>query len=170
MVFLDGTPGWAVVTVEVSRAGDKGKRELPVSSRPTSAPRASPTAPSTWSIRAEVMAEDEMHQFLRTLTDPRRRAPIAVVTPDLGGDAAARAEQLAEATADAGVVVRLADRRTEELFNRLVGRELGVYGGAIRTYAAPSTPPRTATPTATRRCARPNSARRAPWPRSLTAW
>ncbi|WP_157099326.1 hypothetical protein [Microbispora sp. ATCC PTA-5024] len=139
VVFLDGTPGWALVTVE-----QEGGVQ-----RDAQAPGFVPAYLRTARITdgaihlvdgAEVVAEDGVHHFLRTLTEPRRRVPIAVVSPDPGGDSAARADWLADATAGAGVVVRLADKRTEDLFNRLVGRDLGVYGGAIRTYAAPFDP------------------------------
>ncbi|MEN3538106.1 hypothetical protein AAH991_23525 [Microbispora sp. ZYX-F-249] len=138
-VFLDGAPGWVQVTVE--QEGD--------ARRDARAPGFVPAYLRTARItdggihlvdRAEVLTEDEVHRFLRVLTEPRRRVPVVVVSPGHNGENTARAERLAEATAGAGVVVRLADRRTENLFNRLMGDELGVYGGAIRTYAAPFDP------------------------------
>ncbi|WP_432920663.1 hypothetical protein ACQPZZ_20880 [Microbispora sp. CA-135349] len=138
-VFLDGEPGWVLVTVE--REGD---------TRPdVRAPGFVPAYLRTARItdggihlvdRAEVLAEDEVHRFLRVLTEPRRRVPVVVASPGHGDENTSRADRLAEATAGAGVVVRLADRRTEHLFNRLMGDELAVYGGAIRTYTAPFDP------------------------------
>ncbi|MBX6381767.1 MAG: hypothetical protein IRZ07_02145, partial [Microbispora sp.] len=139
-VFLDGDPGWVLVTVE--QIG--GTRQATAQ-----APGFVPAYLRTERItdggihlvdRAEVVADDEVHRFLRVLTEPRRRVPVVVVTPGRDGENDARAERLAEATAGAGVVVRLADKSTEDLFNRLVGDDLGVYGGAVRTYTAPFDP------------------------------
>ncbi|MFC7648562.1 hypothetical protein ACFQX6_55055 [Streptosporangium lutulentum] len=61
----------------------------------------------------------------------------------------------------ASLVVQLTDLRAQDRFNKAMGRELGVFGGGIRTYLAPSTPPRSATPTGTRPWASPRSATRA---------
>ncbi|WP_248961122.1 hypothetical protein [Sphaerisporangium perillae] len=139
-IFLDGTdrtPGWVLVTVEQEGGTPTGAK----------APGFLPAYLRTERITdgaihledaAVVFDEPEMTHFMRILTEPRRRAPIAVVTPDAGS--AARAEWLAAAVAGAALVVRLADRHTEELFNQAVGKELGVYSGAIRTYAAPFDP------------------------------
>lgn len=139
-IFLDGTeriPGWVVVTVE--RSGG-----TPIDAyAPGFLPAYLRTQRITdGAIHLEdapiALAENEVSQFVHILTEPRRRVPIAVVAPDIGSPA--RAEWLAAAVAGAGLVVRLADKRTEDLFNRAVGKELGVYGGAIRTYAAPFDP------------------------------
>ncbi|WP_182908502.1 hypothetical protein [Microbispora sp. H13382] len=138
-VFLDGAPGWVQITVEQEGNARRNAR----------APGFVPAYLRTARItdggihlvdRAEVLAEDEVHRFLRVLTEPRRQVPVVVVSPGHRDENTARADRLAEATAGAGVVVRLADRRTENLFNRLMGDELSVYGGAIRTYAAPFDP------------------------------
>ncbi|MFC4529405.1 hypothetical protein [Sphaerisporangium dianthi] len=140
-VFLDGTdraPGWVVVTVEQLGGAHSGTSQ---------APGFLPAYLRTHRITdgavhladaSVVLAEQEVAHFVHVLTEPRRRVPIAVVTPDPGS--AARAEWLAAAVAGAGVVVRLADKHTEDLFNQAVGKDLGVYGGAIRTYAAPFDP------------------------------
>ncbi|MET8154956.1 hypothetical protein ABZT47_01205 [Sphaerisporangium sp. NPDC005289] len=140
-VFLDGTdrvPGWVVVTVERSGGGHSGTAHAPGflpaylrTHRITDGAVHLEDAPV-------VLAEQEVSHFVHILTEPRRRVPIAVVTPDPGS--AGRAEWLAAAVAGAGVVVRLADKPTEDLFNQAIGRDLGVYGGAIRTYAAPFDP------------------------------
>ncbi|WP_030913201.1 hypothetical protein [Streptosporangium amethystogenes] len=51
-----------------------------------------------------------------------------------------RTDQLADGVARAGLVVRLADLRAQDRFNEAMGPELGVFGGAIRTYFAPFDP------------------------------
>ncbi|GGL14458.1 hypothetical protein Sme01_06710 [Sphaerisporangium melleum] len=142
-VFLDGierVPGWVMVTVERLGPGQAGQGAA-------RAPGFVPAYLRTQRITdgaihledaAVVLAEQEVSHFLHILTEPRRRAPIAVVTP--GPGSAERADWLAAAVAGAALVVRLADRHTEELFNQAVGERLGVYGGAIRTYAAPFDP------------------------------
>ncbi|MEN3540793.1 hypothetical protein AAH991_37165 [Microbispora sp. ZYX-F-249] len=138
-VFLDGAPGWVQVTVE--QEGDARRNARAPGFVPAYLRTARITDGGIHLVdRAEVLGEDEVPRFLRVLTEPRRRVPVVVVSPGHGDENIARAEWLAEATAGAGVVVRLADRRTENLFNRLIGDELGVYGGAIRTYAAPFDP------------------------------
>ncbi|WP_169982522.1 hypothetical protein [Microbispora sp. H10836] len=138
-VFLDGAPGWVQVTVE--QEGDARRNARAPGFVPAYLRTARITDGGIHLVdRAEVLAEDEVHRFLRVLTEPRRRVPVVVVSPGHGDENTARADRLAEATAGAGVVVRLADRRTENLFNRLMGDELSVYGGAIRTYAAPFDP------------------------------
>ncbi|RVX42775.1 hypothetical protein EDD27_5438 [Nonomuraea polychroma] len=125
VIFLDGRPGWTLISVE--------------GSGPARAPGFIPGYLRTARItdgaihledRATLVTEAEVHQLLRALEEPRRRAPIVVVTP--GADNSTRADQLAAAVAGAALVVRLADRQTEELFNKLIGRDLGAYGGAIR--------------------------------------
>jgi hypothetical protein len=141
VVFLDGddrTPGFAHVSVE-QRGGER-----PLGTAPGFLPAYLRTERITdGAIHLEdttaVLAEEDISRFMYTLTEPRRRIPVIVVAPD--SDSSARADWLAAAVAGAGLVVRLADRRTEDAFNRALGAgDLRVYGGAIRTYDFPFDP------------------------------
>jgi hypothetical protein len=88
-----------------------------------------------------VVDEDEVERFVATLTEPGRRVPVAVVPVDKDPDVArSRADRLAEATAGAAIVARLADTRAQARFNAAMGPTLGVYGGGLRTYVAPFDP------------------------------
>ncbi|MFI6450385.1 hypothetical protein ACIBF6_02435 [Streptosporangium amethystogenes] len=91
---------------------------------------------------AMLLAEDDVRWFVSVMTEPRRRVPILVVSSDLRDPEVARerADQLADGVAGAGLVVRLADLRAQDRFNEAMGPELGVFGGAIRTYFAPFDP------------------------------
>lgn len=89
-----------------------------------------------------VLDEEGMDRFVPVMTEPRRRMPILVLSVDPQNPEAAlsHADYLAGAVTGASLVVRLADLRTQNRFNKLMGRELGVFGGGIRTYLAPFDP------------------------------
>ncbi len=89
-----------------------------------------------------VLDEEGMDRFVPVMTEPRRRMPILVlsVDPQNPEAARARADYLAGAVTGAGLVVRLADLRAQNRFNKAMGKELGVFGGGIRTYLAPFDP------------------------------
>ncbi|WP_436758845.1 hypothetical protein [Streptosporangium sp. V21-05] len=89
-----------------------------------------------------VLDEEGMDRFVPVMTEPRRRMPILVLSVDPQNPEAARshADYLAGAVTGASLVVRLADLRTQNRFNKVMGRELGVFGGGIRTYLAPFDP------------------------------
>ncbi|WP_344917766.1 hypothetical protein [Streptosporangium oxazolinicum] len=89
-----------------------------------------------------VLNEDDLDRFVPVMTEPRRRVPILVLSVDLQNPEAtrARADYLAGAVTGASLVVRLADLRAQNRFNKAMGKELGVFGGGIRTYLAPFDP------------------------------
>ncbi|MEV0751597.1 hypothetical protein [Streptosporangium sp. NPDC050280] len=89
-----------------------------------------------------VLHEDDLDRFVPVMTEPLRRAPILVLSVDPQNPEAARAhaDYLAGAVTGAGLVVRLADLHTQNRFNKAMGKELGVFGGGIRTYLAPFDP------------------------------
>ncbi|MER6175838.1 hypothetical protein [Streptosporangium sp. NPDC001681] len=91
---------------------------------------------------AVLLTEDDVQRFVSVMTEPRRRVPILVVSADPRDPEMARerADHLADGVAGAGLVVRLADLRAQDRFNEAMGPELGVFGGAIRTYFAPFDP------------------------------
>ena len=86
--------------------------------------------------------EDDVQRFVHTMTEPRRRVPIVVVSvdPQNPGAGRARADYLAGAAAGASLVVQLTDQRAQDRFNKAMGSELGVFGGGIRTYVTPFDP------------------------------
>ncbi|MGJ6964228.1 hypothetical protein ACSDR0_20175 [Streptosporangium sp. G11] len=89
-----------------------------------------------------VLHEDGMDRFIPVMTEPLRRVPILVLSVDSQNPEAARAhaDYLAGAVTGASLVVRLADLRAQNRFNKAMGKELGVFGGGIRTYLAPFDP------------------------------
>jgi len=89
-----------------------------------------------------VLQEDDLDRFVPVMTEPLRRVPILVlsVDPQDPEAACAHADRLARAVTGASLVVRLADLRAQNRFNKAMGRELGVFGGGIRTYLAPFDP------------------------------
>ncbi|WP_182885190.1 hypothetical protein [Microbispora sp. H10885] len=89
-----------------------------------------------------VVDEEEVDRFLHTLAEPRRRVPVVVVSVDSSSSDAApsRARYLSAATAGVALVARFGDLRTQDRFNQVMGHELGVFGGGIRTYLAPFDP------------------------------
>ncbi|MFF3444535.1 hypothetical protein [Streptosporangium sp. NPDC002721] len=89
-----------------------------------------------------VLDEEGMDRFVPVLAEPRRRVPILVLSVDPQNPEAARshADYLAGAVTGASLVVRLADLRAQNRFNKAMGKELGVFGGGIRTYLAPFDP------------------------------
>lgn len=86
--------------------------------------------------------EDDVQRFVHTMTEPRRRVPIVVVSvdPQNPGAGRARADYLAGAVAGASLVVHLTDQRAQDRFNKAMGGELGVFGGGVRTYVTPFDP------------------------------
>ncbi|MEU8378567.1 hypothetical protein [Streptosporangium sp. NPDC048865] len=89
-----------------------------------------------------VLDEEGLDRFVPVMAEPRRRVPILVLSVDPRDPEAARAhaDYLAGAVTGASLVVRLADLRAQNRFNKAMGKELGVFGGGIRTYLAPFDP------------------------------
>lgn len=138
---IRGMTGWVVVSVE-QRGGE------PVNvNAPGFVPAYLRTARITdGAVHLEdapvVVDEETVERLMETLTERRRRVPVVVVSIDpRDADAArSRAEYLSAATAGAAVVAVLADKRAQDRFNQLVGIDLEVFGGGVRTYLAPFTP------------------------------
>ncbi len=162
---VPGMTGWVIVTVdrhegreperqrrEPYRRGKREperreRREPAVVSVPGFLPAYLRTARiSDGGIQVEdgpvVLDEEGMDRFVPVMTEPRRRMPILVlsVDPQNPEAARARADYLADAVTGASLVVRLADLRAQNRFNKAMGKELGVFGGGIRTYLAPFDP------------------------------
>ncbi|MFC4900844.1 hypothetical protein ACFQVD_41420 [Streptosporangium amethystogenes subsp. fukuiense] len=154
--------GWVVVTVEqhggpdpAARRGAKQRGRQRAERQPEPAMVKAPgflraylnTARiSDGAVQVEgaavLLTEDGVQRFVSVMTEPRRRVPILVVSPDPRDPEVARerADQLADGVAGAGLVVRLADLRAQDRFNEAMGPELGVFGAAVRTYFAPFDP------------------------------
>ncbi|GAA3159928.1 hypothetical protein GCM10010466_58440 [Planomonospora alba] len=139
---VPGMTGWVVVTVEQHGGG-----EPQAVGAPGFLPDYLRTARITdGAVHVEdapvVLDETEVDRFVRTMTEPGRRVPVVVVSADtrVPGAERDRADRLAAAVAGAALVVRPADLRAQDLFNRVVGERLGVFGGAVRTYLAPFDP------------------------------
>jgi hypothetical protein len=139
---VPGMTGWVVVTVD-----QHGEGEPAVANAPGFLQAYLRTARITdGGVHVEdgpvVLDEDDVHRFVRMMTEPRRRVPIVVVSVDTQNPGAGRtrADYLAGAVAGAGLVVQLADLRTQERFNKAMGKELGVFGGGVRTYLTPFDP------------------------------
>ncbi|MER5644289.1 hypothetical protein [Streptosporangium sp. NPDC002524] len=159
---VPGMTGWVIVTVdrhegrepeghrrEPYRRGrrERERREPGVVSVPGFLPAYLRTARiSDGGVQVEdgpvVLDEEGMDRFVPVMTEPRRRMPILVLSVDPQNPEAARshADYLAGAVTGASLVVRLADLRTQNRFNKVMGKELGVFGGGIRTYLAPFDP------------------------------
>jgi len=160
-----GMTGWVVVTVDRhegrdperhrpqqhqngKHAAERGeRREPPAVSVPGFLPAYLRTARiSDGGIHVEdgpvVLQEDDLDRFVPVMTEPLRRVPILVLSVDPQNPEAARAhaDYLAGAVTGASLVVRLADLRAQNRFNKTMGKELGVFGGGIRTYLAPFDP------------------------------
>lgn len=136
---VPGMTGWVVVTVD-----RHGEGEPAVANAPGFLQAYLRTARITdGGVHVEdgpvVLDEDDVQRFVHVMTEPRQRVPIVVVSVDAQdpGEGRARADYLARAVAGASLVVRLADLRTQDRFNKAMGKELGVFGGGIRTYLAP---------------------------------
>ncbi|GGL43521.1 hypothetical protein [Planomonospora parontospora] len=139
---VPGMTGWVVVTVE-----QHGGREPEAVTAPGFLPAYLRTARITdGAVHVEdapvVLDETEVDRFVRTLADPRRRVPAVVVSVDAQRPEAARAraDHLAAALTGAALVARLADLRSQDRFNEVLGERLGVYGGGVRTYVTPFDP------------------------------
>ena len=139
---VPGMTGWVVVSVD-----RHGEGEPAVASAPGFLQAYLRTARITdGGVHVEdgpvVLDEDDVQRFVHTMTEPRRRVPIVVVSVDLQNPGAGRvhADYLAGALAGASLVVQLADLRAQDRFNKAMGEELGVFGGGIRTYLAPFGP------------------------------
>lgn len=91
---------------------------------------------------AEALDEDGVHYLLPALEDHRRRVPYVLLAVDSKDPEAnrERAETVAALVAGAAVVHWFADLRAQDRFNAAVGKELGVFGGGIRTYLPGLTP------------------------------
>ncbi|MEU4537020.1 hypothetical protein AB0G15_19340 [Streptosporangium sp. NPDC023825] len=165
---VPGMTGWVIVTVDRHEGREperqrrepyrSGRREPERRERPERREPAVVSVPgflpaylrtariSDGGIQVEdgpvVLDEEGMDRFVPVMTEPRRRMPILVlsVDPQNPEAARARADYLAGAVTGAGLVVRLADLRAQNRFNKAMGRELGVFGGGIRTYLAPFDP------------------------------
>ncbi|MDP9849719.1 hypothetical protein [Streptosporangium lutulentum] len=139
---VPGMTGWVVVTMDRHGEGEPAAANAPGFLQPYLR-----TARITdGGIHVEdgpvVLDEDDVRRFVHTMTEPRRRVPIVVVSvdPQNPGAGRVRADYLAGATAGASLVVQLTDLRAQDRFNKAMGRELGVFGGGIRTYLAPFDP------------------------------
>lgn len=162
---VPGMTGWVIVTVDRHEGREPGghrrepyrrgrreperreRRDPGVVSVPGFLPAYLRTARiSDGGVQVEdgpvVLDEEGMDRFVPVMTEPRRRMPILVLSVDPQNPEAARshADYLAGAVTGASLVVRLADLRTQNRFNKVMGRELGVFGGGIRTYLAPFDP------------------------------
>ncbi|WP_329428899.1 hypothetical protein OG339_06720 [Streptosporangium sp. NBC_01495] len=166
---VPGMTGWVIVTVDrhegreperhrrepyrhgrrepERRETERRERREPVVSVPGFLPAYLRTARiSDGGVHVEdgpvVLHEDGLDRFVPVMTEPRRRVPILVLSVDLQNPEAARAhaDYLAGAVTGASLVVRLADMRAQNRFNKVMGKELGVFGGGIRTYVAPFDP------------------------------
>ncbi|MEU8036275.1 hypothetical protein [Streptosporangium sp. NPDC049078] len=127
--------------------GRAERREPPTASAPGFLPAYLRTARiSDGGIHLEdgplVLHEDDLDRFVPVMTEPLRRVPILVLSVDPQNPEGVRthADYLAGAVTGASLVVRLADLRTQNRFNKAMGKELGVFGGGIRTYLAPFDP------------------------------
>ncbi|AWS46170.1 hypothetical protein [Streptosporangium sp. 'caverna'] len=136
---VPGMTGWVVVTVD-----RHGEGEAMVANAPGFLPAYLRTARITdGGVHVEdgpvALDEDDVQRFVHTMTEPRRRVPIVVVSvdPQNPGAGRARADYLAGAAAGASLVVQLTDQRAQDRFNKAMGSELGVFGGGIRTYVTP---------------------------------
>ena len=136
--------GWVVVTVDRHREGAARRRRT----RPVFSPAYLRTARITdGGVHVEdgpvALDEDDVQRFVHTMTEPRRRVPIVVVSPvdpQNPGAGRARAGYLARAVAGASLVVQLTDQRAQDRFNKAMGGDPGVFGGGIRTYVTPFDP------------------------------
>ncbi|GII60272.1 hypothetical protein Skr01_03570 [Sphaerisporangium krabiense] len=137
---IPGLTGWVVVTVEEDgpTGGVRAPEFLPAYLRTA---RVSDGAVHLTDA-PEVIDEHAVARLVHTLAERDRRVPIVVVTPDPQDASAAttRAGHIATAAAGAAAVVRLADMRAQDRFNKALGGDLRVYGGGIRTYLAPFDP------------------------------
>ncbi|MBB6474829.1 hypothetical protein [Sphaerisporangium rubeum] len=137
---IQGMAGWVTVTVEETGVTGAGHAPgfLPEYLRKGQVTDGAVDLTDT----PDIVDEHDVPRLIDTLTARDRRVPLIVVTDDPKDQQAARAraDHLAAATAGAGLVVRLADARAEHRFNTVLGSELGVFAGAIRTYLAPFDP------------------------------
>ncbi|MEV6868793.1 hypothetical protein AB0M44_48475 [Streptosporangium subroseum] len=138
---VPGMTGWVVVTVDRHGEGEAA------ANAPGFLPAYLRTARITdGGVHVEdgpvALDEDDVQRFVHTMTEPRRRVPIVVVSvdPQNPGAGRARADYLAGAVAGASLVVQLTDQRAQDRFNKAMGSELGVFGGGIRTYVTPFDP------------------------------
>ncbi|MEV6982998.1 hypothetical protein AB0M95_17275 [Sphaerisporangium sp. NPDC051017] len=137
---IPGLTGWVIVTVEENGATGAGHAPgfLPAylrTARITDGAIHLTDAP-------DVYDEHDVPRLIHALTEHDRRVPLVVVAHDPQDPQAAmaRAGRLAAVTAGAAVVVRFADLRAQNGFNHVVGPDLEVFGGGIRTYVAPFDP------------------------------
>ncbi|MEV8636937.1 hypothetical protein AB0395_35375 [Streptosporangium sp. NPDC051023] len=137
---VGGVAGWVVVTVEEDGESRAGHAPIFVQAYLRTARITDGAVHLT--DAADEINEDDVHRLVSALSERRRRVPLAVVSidPQDSRVARTRADYLAGATAGAGVVVRFADLRAQRRFNDVMGSELGVFGGGIRTYVAPFDP------------------------------
>lgn len=143
---MNGVTAWAIVTVD--QLGETEVQPYAPGFVPAYLRTAHVTDGRTHlPDSAWVVSEDEVDHLTGEVLDPQRRVPIIVVSPDERGREESRehADYLATAIAGTAVVAFLADRRTQDRFNRALGNQLEVYGGGIRTYYGPLNPadPRT---------------------------
>ncbi|MFI6815627.1 hypothetical protein ACIBG7_24695 [Nonomuraea sp. NPDC050328] len=75
-----------------------------------------------------------LDELLGWLTDPARRVPVIVLSPDSRADVPAGAARLARAAAGLALVAHLHDQAAQDRFNAALGESLEVFGGGLRTY------------------------------------
>jgi hypothetical protein len=89
-----------------------------------------------------VCGQDELGPLVDWLTNPARTVPIIIISVDhLNPQISdSHAKHLSKALIGIAIVVRLFDIKTQEFFNRKLGKDLSVFGGGLRTYMPGLTP------------------------------